>query len=83
METLQSVAEEGEDLEIFNGEPTSSASATKDNQEQSEESSYTQKFCSPIWKYFTYSPKVNCSRCDKCKNKKSRPRTHITLLIFG
>ena len=52
-ETLQIVAEEGEDLEILDGEPTSGASATKDNQEQSEEASYTQKFRSPIWKYFT------------------------------
>ena len=68
-ETLQIVAEEGEDLEILDGEPTSGASATKDNQEQSEESSYTQTFRSPIWKYFTYSPKLNYSRCDKCKNK--------------
>ena len=40
-ETLESVVEEGEDLEILDGEPTSGASATKDNQDQSEESSYT------------------------------------------
>ena len=68
-ETLQTVAEEGEDPEILDGERTSGASATKDNQDQSEESSYNQKFHSPIWKYSTYSPKLNCTRCDKCKNK--------------